>query len=137
MPGGSAPGVTLRSVKVLGCIHDLMFSTRLRDTAAGLGHECVIVRRAADVRSALAGTDLLVVDLMVAGGGALDALGAAHDAGVVTVAYGEHVRPDVLAEARVAGADQVLTRSEFVYRLPVLLGGAPRRAAADGDTPSG
>ncbi|MGH8997807.1 MAG: hypothetical protein ACRDY7_00260 [Acidimicrobiia bacterium] len=115
-------------MKVLGCIHDLMFSTRLRDTAAGLDHECRIVRQAADVDGRLDGVDLLVVDLMVAGGGALDAVAAARRAGVTVVAYGEHVRADVLAEAREAGADQVLTRSEFAYRLPVLLGGAPRRA---------
>jgi hypothetical protein len=43
------------------------------------------------------------------------------------VAFGEHVQADVLQAARDAGADQVLTRSEFVYRLPVLLGGEPRR----------
>lgn len=114
-------------MKVLGCIHDLMFSTRLRDTARDLGHDCRIVRRAADVPGHLDDTDLVVLDLMVAGGGALDAVTAARDAGVVVVAYGEHVRADVLAAAREAGADQVLTRSEFAYRLPVLLGGAPRR----------
>jgi CheY-like chemotaxis protein len=119
---------TLPIVKVLGCIHDLMFSTRLRDAAKDLGHECDIVRKAADVPDRLAGADLVVIDLMVAGGGALEALAAAQQAGVVVVAYGEHVQADVLAAAREAGADQVLTRSEFAYRLPVLLGGEPRRA---------
>jgi hypothetical protein len=117
----------LAGVKVLGCIHDLMFSTRVRDTAASLGHDCEIVRRAADVPGRLDGADLLIVDLMVAGGGAVEALAAARAAGVVVAAYGEHVRADVLAEAREAGADMVLTRSEFVYRLPVILGGEPRR----------
>jgi CheY-like chemotaxis protein len=110
-------------MKVLGCIHELMFSTRLRDTSRQLGHDCEIVRRAADVPDRLAGTDLVVIDLMVAGGGALDAVKAAGAAGVVVVAYGEHVQADVLQAARDAGADQVLTRSEFAYRLPVLLGG--------------
>ena len=116
-------------MKVLGCIHDLMFSTRLRDTARDLGHDCQVVRKAADVPAALDDADIVVIDLMVAGGGALEAVAAARDAGVVVVAYGEHVRADVLQAAREAGADQVLTRSEFAFRLPVLLGGEPRRAA--------
>lgn len=109
-------------VKVLGCIHELMFSTKLRDTARHLGHECQVVRRAADVPEHLAGADVVVIDLMVAGGGALDAVAAAREAGVAVVAYGEHVAADVLQAARDAGADQVLTRSEFTRSLPVLLG---------------
>ena len=108
-------------MKVLGCIHELMFSTRLRDTAARLGHECDIVRRAAEVAGRLDGVDLVVVDLMVPGGGALEAIEAARSAGVVVVAYGEHVAAEVLAAGRNAGADEVLTRSEFSRRLPALL----------------
>ena len=113
---------TVSGVRVLGCIHELMFSTRLRDAAAGLGHDCRLVRRAADVADQLDGTDLLVIDLMVAGGGALEAVTAAREAGVVVVAYGEHVAADVLQAARDAGADEVLKRSDFARALPTLLG---------------
>jgi DNA-binding response OmpR family regulator len=109
-------------VRVLGCIADLMFSTRLRDAARELGHDCQIVRRAGDVPGQLAGVDLLVVDLMIASGGALELVEAAREAGVVTVAYGEHVQAEVLQAARDAGADQVLTRFEFTKQLPALLG---------------
>ena len=111
-------------MKVLGCIHELMFSTRLRDAAAQLGHDCRLVRRAADVPGQLDGTDLVVIDLMVAGGGALEAVAAAREAGVPVVAYGEHVAVDVLQAAREAGADQVLKRSEFARALPALLSGS-------------
>lgn len=114
-------------MRVLGVIHDLMFSTRLRDTARDCGWDCQIVGKAADVAAHLEGTDLLVIDLMVRGGGALEAMAVAQAAGVAVVAYGEHVAAEVLQTARDAGADQVLTRSEFAYRLPVLLGGEPRR----------
>ena len=100
-----------------------MFSTRVRDAAASLGHHCEMVGRAADVPSRLDGTDLVIIDLMVPGGGALEAVEAARSAGVAVVAYGEHVRADVLQAARDAGADDVLTRSEFTRRLPALLGG--------------
>ena len=120
-----AAAVRSRPVRILGCIRDLMFSTRLRDTAARLGHDCVLVGRAADVADRLDGTDLVVIDLMVPGGGALEAVEAARAAGVTVVAYGEHVRADVLQAARDAGADDVWTRSEFTRRLPALLGTAP------------
>jgi DNA-binding response OmpR family regulator len=110
------------AVKVLGCIHELMFSTRLRDAASQLGHDCQLVRRAADVAVHLDGADLVIIDLMVAGGGALEAVAAAREAGVAVVAYGEHVAVDVLQAAREAGADQVLKRSDFARALPTLLG---------------
>ena len=101
-----------------------MFSTRVRDAARQHGHDCRIVTRAADVAGQLAGADLVIVDLMVPGGGALDAVSAAAAAGVLVVAYGEHVQADVLQAGRDAGADEVLTRSEFTRRLGALLSGA-------------
>jgi len=104
-----------------------MFSTRVRDAARRHGHECQIVTRAGDVAPNLAGADLVVIDLMVPGGGALEAVKAAAAAdGVTVVAYGEHVQADVLQAGRDAGADDVLTRSEFTRRLEALLadGGA-------------
>ncbi|HVW32732.1 MAG TPA: hypothetical protein VHL53_09355 [Acidimicrobiia bacterium] len=108
-------------MKVLACIRDLMFSTRVRDAARRHGHDCRVVSQAAAVAGELAGTDLVIVDLMVPGGGALDAVAAAVAAGVPVVAYGEHVQADVLQAGRDAGADEVLTRSEFTRRLEALL----------------
>jgi len=108
-------------VKVLGCIRDLMFSTRVRDAARRHGHDCRIVTRAGDVADHLAGADLVIIDLMVPGGGALEAVAAAVAAGVPVVAYGEHVQADVLQAGRDAGADEVVTRSEFTRRLDALL----------------
>ena len=111
-------------MKVLACIRDLMFSTRVRDAARRHGHDCRVVTRAADVADNLAGTDLVIVDLMVPGGGALEAVSAAAAAGVTVVAYGEHVQADVLQAGRDAGADEVVTRSEFTRRLDALLSDA-------------
>jgi CheY-like chemotaxis protein len=111
-------------VKVLGCIRDLMFSTRVRDAARQHGHECQIVTKAADVADNLPGADLVVIDLMVMGGGALEAVAAAAAAGVPVVAYGEHVQADVLQAGRDAGADEVFKRSEFTRRLEALLADA-------------
>jgi len=108
---------------VLGCIRDLMFSTRVRDAARRHGHDCRIVTKASDVAGNLDGADLVLIDLMVPGGGALEAVQAAAAAGGATVvAYGEHVQAEVLQAGRDAGADEVLTRSEFTRRLEALLG---------------
>jgi DNA-binding response OmpR family regulator len=114
-------------MKVVGVIHELMFSTRLADTARDCGWDCQVVREAAGAPDQFEGADLVVIDLAVRGGGALDAVTAAHAAGVPVIAYGRHTEVEVLQSARDAGADEVLTRSEFAYRLPVLLGGDPRR----------
>lgn len=108
---------------MLGCINDLMFSTRLRDSAKGLGHNCAMVRTAGEVSGRLDGVDVVVIDLMVRGGGALEAVGEAKAAGVMVVAYGEHVAADVLGAARDAGADEVWTRREFTRRLAGFLEG--------------
>ena len=108
-------------MKVLACIRDLMFSTRVRDAARRHGHDCQVVTKAVDVGPNLAGADLVIVDLMVPGGGALEAVTAAAGAGVPVVAYGEHVAAEALQAGRDAGADEVLTRSEFTRRLEVLL----------------
>jgi DNA-binding response OmpR family regulator len=123
MHGSTVPlkGLISAAVKVLGCIRDLMFSTRVRDAARQHGHDCQIVTKATDVAGNLAGADLVVIDLMVPGGGALEAVSAAAASGVTVVAYGEHVQAEVLQAGRDAGADEVLTRSEFTRRLAALL----------------
>src|SRR6266498_5462158 len=112
-------------MKALGCIRDLMTPTRVREAARRHGHDCQIVTKAADVAGNLGGADLVVIDLMVPGGGALEAVSAAAATGVTVVAYGEHVQAEVLQAGRDAGADEVLTRSEFTRRLGALLEAQP------------
>lgn len=106
---------------VLGCISDLMSSTRLADAATATGHTCRIVRRPEGVLDALPGTDLVVVDLDLATGDGVEAVRVACDAGISVVAYGGHVHVERLQAARDAGADSVLTRGDFVRQLPDLL----------------
>ena len=108
-------------MNVLGCISDLMSSTRLQDAARALGHECTVVRRPEAMIGALAGVDLVVADLDIATGDGVAAVRLAHDAGVTVIAYGGHVAVERLQAARDAGAEAVLTRGDFVRRLPELL----------------
>src|SRR5256885_15802971 len=100
-------------MKVLGCIRDLMFSTRVRDAARQHGHDCQIVTKAADVAGNLGGAELVVIDLMVPGGGALEAVSAAAAAGVPVVAYGEHVQAEGVPAGRGAGGCGVPTPTAF------------------------
>lgn len=60
--------------------------------------------------------DLVVVDL--ARPGVLEAL---RHIGVRTIGFGSHVQHELLEEARTAGCDEVLPRSQFFRRLPELL----------------
>ena len=108
-------------MNVLGCISDLMSSTRLQDAARALGHECAVVRRPEGMLDALDGVDLVIADLDLSTGDGVAAVRLAHDAGIPVIAYGGHVAVDRLQAARDAGADAVLTRGDFVRRLPELL----------------
>ncbi len=77
-----------------------------------------VVRTLADLEP---GASMLLVDLEAQA--AIDAIERCRTM-VPTpriVAFGPHVREDLLAAAREAGADEVLTRSAFVRRLPALL----------------
>lgn len=109
-------------MRIVGCISDLMFATRLGDVARQLGHECEVVGNPSALAERLGGVDLVLVDLGNRLGGGLGAVETAVAAGVTVVAYGEHVLPEALEAARRAGADSVLTRGELARRLPALLG---------------
>lgn len=77
-----------------------------------------VVRDADDLAP---GAALLLVDLEA--DGAIDVIERCRTM-VPTpriVAFGPHVRDDLFAAAREAGADEILARSAFVTRLPALL----------------
>ncbi len=76
----------------------------------------VRIARAADE---LDGADLVFIDLECPD--AMGAIARCRERTSRIVAFGSHVRKDLLDAARVAGADEVLARSAFVKRLPELL----------------
>jgi hypothetical protein len=112
-------------VRIVGLVSDLMFSTRLTDTARALGHECAVIRDPDGLSDRIAAADLVVIDLDITTGDAVAAVHAATAAGRPVVAYGGHVEVERLQAARDAGADAVLSRGEFTNRLPELLGAEP------------
>jgi 2-keto-3-deoxy-6-phosphogluconate aldolase len=65
------------------------------------------------------GVDVVVVDLSRPG--AVEALRTLPE-GLRTIGFGSHVDTALLDQAKAAGCEQVLARSQFFARLPQLLG---------------
>ena len=111
-PAGTGGGLGRPPPKVIRAfVPDLMDRSRLNGIP---GVEFV----ASPDALAAEGADVVVVDLSRPG--VLDALARLID--VRTIGFGSHVDRDLLAAARDAGCDLVLTRSGFFRRLGELLG---------------
>ena len=113
---------------IVAVIDDLIFRSRIQAAAESAGASLTVLpsTAAADALRQ-AGGSLAIVDL--AAPAALDRirdLRARPGAPVTIIAFVSHVRGDLVADARAAGADRVLARSAFVAELPDLM----RRAAA-------
>ena len=107
---------------VIAVVPDLYFAARIAATAkaAGVALELVPSQRAA---ARLATADVSLVFIELASRDALALIGELKRAqpGVPIVGFGAHVEAALLRDARAAGADAVLPRSQFVGRLPALL----------------
>lgn len=110
---------------MLALVTDLIFSTKIKSTAASMGAEVKMVRslEKLDERLAAAHDDLVIVDLNAEGVDVLEVirhcLAAPHQPRIVT--YASHVQADLITAARQAGAHEVMARSAFVEKLPALL----------------
>lgn len=112
---------------ILAALDDLMFTSRIRAAAQGVGTDVRFAKTAADT-VALARQEkpaLVLVDLNARG---LDALALLTElkadpalVGLRVIGFVSHVQTDVIAAARAAGIDEVMARSAFASRLPALL----------------
>lgn len=113
---------------VVAAVADLIFGARIRAAAADAGRELVFARTPGELAAAAAGASLVLLDLDARWLDAPPSIRALRAdeaaAGARIVAFGSHVRTEVLAAAREAGADRVLARSAFVKELPALLAGS-------------
>lgn len=100
-------------MKAAALVADLIFASRI----TGAGRPVTIARTPGE----LEGADLVLVDLEAPG--AIEAINRCRDADPRPriVAFGPHVRAELMASARAAGADEVMARSAFVKRLEALL----------------
>jgi CheY-like chemotaxis protein len=120
-----APSKTL----VVALTADLMFAARVRSTAQAVGTPLLLARNAAELlqlarehspREIIIDLDARNVDVvaLIAELKRDPAL-----APIPILAYVSHVREDIIAAARDAGAERVLARGAFAKNLPALLAG--------------
>ncbi len=107
---------------------DLMFGARIRSAAQNTGTPVRLVRAADELVEAVRQERprLAIVDLDARGDpvAAIARLKAEPaSAGVPVLAYASHVREDVMAAARAAGAERVVARGLFARDLAAFLGG--------------
>jgi DNA-binding NtrC family response regulator len=104
---------------------DMMFTSRITGTARDLGFEIKVARSQPGLETLIRSQPPGAVIIDLANPGlALPALLTAAKAAnhkVTMVAYGSHVDAETIKNARKAGCDFVLPRSQFAERLPELL----------------
>jgi PleD family two-component response regulator len=115
--------------RVLAAVEDLLFKSKISETASTLGIEAAFPRNPRKLLEALRESppDLLVLDLNSARFEPLALLQtvksdeATQD--VATVGFLSHVQKDLAVAAREAGCDRVVARSAFTRDLPQILAG--------------
>ncbi len=108
-------------VRILALVPDLMFGTRIEDTAKHLGYAIEFINAVGDPAATIArvSPSLVVVALDAPRG--METIQAAKEAGARVLAFGSHKNVDSMRAAKTAGADQVVARSQMAADLPTLL----------------
>lgn len=115
--------------RVLAAVEDLMFRSKISETASTLSVEAAFPRNPRKLLEALRESppDLLVLDLNSARFEPLSLLRTVKSdertQNVSTVGFLSHVQKDLAVAAREAGCDRVVARSAFTKDLPRILAG--------------
>jgi CheY-like chemotaxis protein len=119
-------GVTRR---ILGAVEDLLFKSKISETASQLGIEAAFPRSPKKLLQALRDSppDLLILDLNSARFEPLTLLREVKSdetlREISTIGFLSHVQKDLAVAAREAGCDRVAARSAFTRDLPKILAG--------------
>ena len=114
---------------VLAAVEDLLFRSKISETASQLGIEAAFPRSPKKLLEALRESppDLLVLDLNSSRFEPLALLRTIRSdettRDVPTVGFLSHVQKDLAVAAREAGCDRVVARSAFTRDLPKILAG--------------
>jgi CheY-like chemotaxis protein len=120
-------GVVTR--RVLAAVEDLLFRSKISETADVVGVETAFPRNPKKLLEALRASppDLLVLDLNSARFEPLELLRIVNSDSALqdvrTVGFLSHVQGDLALAARESGCDRVMARSAFVENLPRVLSG--------------
>lgn len=116
--------------KVTYLCTDLLFTSKIRETAQALGHETAACRDALSLAAMAREARLVIIDLRRPD--ALDALthlrSDAATAEVPAVGFCDHERADLMESAHRAGCSLVLAKGKFSSDLRRLLGDDALRA---------
>ncbi len=113
--------------RVLAAVEDLLFKSKISETAGVLGIEAGFPRSKERLLETLRESppDLLVLDLNSARFEPLELLRTAKSDGITqripTVGFLSHVQRDLAVAAKEAGCDRVMARSAFTRDLPKIL----------------
>jgi CheY-like chemotaxis protein len=107
---------------IIAVTDDLMFHSRLEQRIRALGHSFSAVSTPEGLTASLDDQPaLLIVDLHATSLEWPDAFAAAKERAVPVLAFGRHTEAQLLRNARAAGADRVVPRSELVEELERLI----------------
>ena len=115
--------------RVLATVEDLLFKSKISETASTLGVEAAFPRSPKKLLEALRESppDLLILDLNSARFEPLTLLRSVRSDDITrdvpTVGFLSHVQKDLAVAAREAGCDRVVARSAFTKDLPRILAG--------------
>jgi len=115
--------------RVLAAVEDLLFKSKISETASTLGIEASFPRSPKKLLEAIheSPPDLLVLDLNSARFEPLALLRSVKSdeatRNVTTVGFLSHVQKDLAVAAREAGCDRIVARSAFTRDLPQILAG--------------
>jgi CheY-like chemotaxis protein len=109
--------------KVVYLVRDLLFTSKIRETARQLGFELQQARDAAAVKAAAGRAKLVILDLRLPESlGALDLLAAdPQTRDIPSVGFVDHEKVEVMEVATQKGCDKVLAKGKFSSELPRLL----------------
>jgi PleD family two-component response regulator len=114
---------------VLAAVEDLLFRSKISETASQLGIEASFPRNPRKLLAAVRESppDLLILDLNSARFEPLSLLGDLKSdevaRNVTTVGFLSHVQKNLAVAVREAGCDRILARSAFTKNLPEILAG--------------
>jgi PleD family two-component response regulator len=123
--------------RVLAAVEDLLFKSKISETADQLGVEARFPRSPERLLDALRESlpDLLVLDLNSARFEPLTLLKAVKSdedlRDVPTIGFLSHVQKDLAVAAKTFGCDRVMARSAFTRDLPQILAGGETANSAD------
>lgn len=110
---------------IAALVPDLIFATKIASTARSLGVQVANIRTLDQLTERLSSNHdaLVLIDLEAPDLDPIHAIELCKQSEHQprTIAFGSHVRTDLIGAARRAGADEVLARSGFVGRLPSML----------------